>query len=288
MGSDPLAAIGDGREILQLEAYAEFVRLCEKGQPAALVTVLQTGGSVPRGMGAAMTVRADGSTVGTIGGGSLEVLAGKEALASLRDGRPRRLHYDFTGGQDGNLPEKCGGIYDLFVQPSIGFPALYLFGAGHIGTALAPMAASAGFQVTVLDDRDGFPDPAAFPAGVDLVHGPFDERIESLRFDAGLTYVVIVSYSHAKDEQILEACLHREWKYMGMIGSRRKVESAFRKLGNDPASQERLALVRAPIGLDLGGRSTGEIAVSILAELLAVRNDRGQVIPMSEKNKRGG
>jgi xanthine dehydrogenase accessory factor len=288
MVPDPLVAIGDGRETVDMEAYEEFVRLASEGKPVALVTVVETGGSVPRGMGAVMAVRADGSTVGTVGGGSLEVLAGREAVASLADGKPRRLHYDFTGEQDENLPKKCGGVIDLFVQPSASFPVLYLFGAGHVGASLAPMAAAAGFRVTVLDDRRGFPDPSAFPPGVELVNGMFEESIESLRFDAESTFVVITSYSHAKDERILGGCLHRDWKYLGMIGSRRKVESAFRKLAKDEESRERLSRVRAPIGLDLGGRSTGEIAVSILAELLAVRNDREQVVPMSLQNKRGG
>jgi len=276
MGPDPLVAIGDGQERIDIDAYREFLRLTDEGVPVALVTVVGVSGSTPRGMGAVMVVREDGSSVGTIGGGSLELLASRHAVSSLRDGKPRRLHYD---------AKNCSGVTDIFVQPSAGRPNLFIFGAGHIGASLAPMAAAAGFRVTVLDDRDGFPDPAKFPPGVRLLAGLFDEGIESLVFDESSTYVVIASYSHMKDEQILENCLRMPWKYIGMIGSRKKIETAFGKIGTDEEAGRLLSRVHAPIGLDLGGRSTGELAVSILAELLAVRNDREQVVPMKEKKK---
>ena len=167
-------------------------------------------------------------------------------LLTMRRVRAWRLAVDDTGRIV--LPKKCGGVIDLFVQPSAPQPSLYLFGAGHVNGALAPMALAAGFRVTVLDDRDGFPDPAVFPGEAVLRHGPFAELVDGLAFDADRTYCVIVAYSHVKDEEILEACLRSAC---------------------------------AP-------RSNASIAVSILAELLAVRNEREQVVPMSRKNKRGG
>jgi xanthine dehydrogenase accessory factor len=272
-------AKGERIERLEIDAYREFVRLAEEGEPAVLVTVVETDGSAPRGMGAAMAVRADGSVAGTVGGGNLEHAAIRHALESLEDGCPRRFHYDYSGGDAQNLEKACLGKTDLYVQPCLAQPKLYLFGAGHIGIALAPMAQAAGFRVTVIDDRPGYPDASRFPAGVRLISGPLLPGVESLAFDES-TYVVIVTYGHEQDEAVLAACLHRPWRYLGMIGSRAKVARVRRDVGVDERSRRRLAAVHAPIGLDLGGRSPGEIALQIAAELLAVRHGRQEVRPM--------
>jgi xanthine dehydrogenase accessory factor len=279
---DPLVETGEPVERLELDAYREFVGLAEEGRPVALVTVVGTDGSAPRGMGAAMAVREDGTIAGTIGGGDLEHLVVRHALDSLADGRPRRLHYDFSGGAGQNLEKACAGKADFYVQPCLVPPRLHVFGGGHIGIALAPIAEAAGFRVTVIDDRPGFPDPARFPGTVRLVRGALPEAVDPLPFDAS-TFVVIVTHAHEKDEVVLAACLGRPWRYLGMIGSRAKVARLFRSLGTDEASRKRLEEVRAPIGLDVGGRSPGEIAVSIAAELLAVRYGRGEVMTMRER-----
>lgn len=276
---EPLVALGEPAERLELDAYREFVRLADAAQPVALVTVVETRGSAPRGMGAAMAVREDGSIVGTVGGGNLEHIAVRHALEAIEDGRPRRFHYDYSGGPGQNLAKACLGKTDLYVQPCPAPPRLYVFGAGHIGIALAPIARASGFRVTVIDDRPGYPDAARFPEGVRCVAGPFVPTIESLAFD-GATYVVVVTYGHEQDETVLSACLQRRWRYLGMIGSRAKVARIFRTLGVDEETRRRLAEVHAPIGLDLGGRSPGEIAVQIAAELLAVRHGRRAVGPM--------
>ncbi len=278
----PLVEIGDPVERIELDAYREFVNLAGEGRPVALVTVVGTEGSAPRGMGAAMAVREDGTIVGTIGGGDLEHLVVRHALESLADGRPRRFHYDFSGGAGQNLDKACLGKADFYVQPCLVPPRLHVFGAGHIGIALAPIAEAAGFKVTVLDDRPGFPDPARFPGSVRLVRDPLAAAVSSLPFDE-TTYVVIVTHGHEQDEAVLVACLAKPWRYLGMIGSRAKVARVFRSVGADESKRERLEDVRAPIGLDTGGRSPGEIAVSIVAEMLAVRYGRSGAIPMRER-----
>ena len=269
-GPDPLVEIGEPTERLELDAYAEFVRLAGAGLPVALVTVVGTDGSAPRGMGAAMAVRADGSIAGTVGGGNLEHEIVRHALLSLADGRPRRFHYDFSGGASQNLEKACVGKTEFFVQPCLTAARLHLFGGGHIAIALAAIAEAAGFRVTVIDSRPGFPDPSRFPGTVRLVQGPLPDSIGPLPFDES-TYVVIVTHGHEQDETVLAACLGKPWKYLGMIGSRAKVARVFRSLGTDDAARRRLSEVRAPIGLDVGGRSPGEIAVSIAAEMIAVR-----------------
>ncbi|MDQ7007363.1 MAG: XdhC/CoxI family protein [Acidobacteriota bacterium] len=273
---DPLVAAGDRRESLDLAPYEEFLRLAREGLPGALVTVIGAEGSAPRGMGAAMTVRGDGGIVGTVGGGSLELLLAAHAREAIEDGRPRRLRYDFSGGPEQNLEKACLGKSEFFVQPTPSPPRLYIFGAGHIGLALAPMAAAAGFLVTLVDDRPGYPPPGAEAPGVRTLTGAFEEVIAGLDFDLR-TYAVIVTYGHRQDEAVLRACLHRPWRYLGMIGSRAKVRQVFDAVGGDPASRKSLGRVHAPIGLDLGGRSPGEIAISIAAELQAVRHGRKEV-----------
>lgn len=287
-GPEALVALGEPVERVEVDAYREFVRLADAGRPVALVTVVDTAGSAPRGMGAAMAVREDGSIVGTVGGGNLEHIAARHALEALGDGRPRRFHYDYSGGEGQNLDKACMGTTDLYVQPCLALPQLYVFGAGHIAVALAPIARASGFRVTVIDDRPGYPDPARFPDGVRCLHGDFVPTIESLTFDDA-TSIVAVTYGHEKDEEVLAACLGRRWRYLGMIGSRAKVGRAFRSLGVDEASRARLREVRAPIGLDLGGRSPGEIAVQIAAEILAVRYGRvSSVRPMRDPRGRTG
>ena len=284
---DPLVAIGDPEETPGIDAVRAYADLSSQGKSVALVTVVGAEGSVPRGMGAAMAVRADGSIVGTVGGGKLELLMIEHALESLRDGRARRYHYDFTGGPDRNIDKSCMGRSEFFVQPSLPRPALYVFGAGHIGAALAPMGHQAGFRVTVIDNRPDYPGLASLPADIETVNAPFEEAVAGLDFDSS-TYVVIVTYGHATDTVVLRACLHEPWRYAGMIGSRAKVARTMRELGTDEASRERLKLVHAPIGLDIGGREPGEVAVSIVAELVAVRHDHAAADSLRSPGSRRG
>lgn len=286
--TNPLVAVGEGREWLDAEAYGEFARLVARGEPVALVSIIGTEGSAPRGMGAAMAVRADGSITGTVGGGQLELIMVKHALEALADGRPRRYRYDFAGGDSQNLSKACLGTTDFFVQPSPAPPLLYIFGAGHIGVALAPIAHGAGFRVTVVDERPAYASADRFPRGIDVVAGRYAETAGTLPFDER-TFAVVVTHGHEHDETVLRACLDRPWRYLGMIGSQAKVARIFESLGTDDVRRKRLAAVRAPIGLGIGGRSPGEIAVSIAAEIIAVRHGREIAAPLtSERSESSG
>lgn len=268
-----LVEVGDGRELADEEVLPEIARRRAAGEPVALVTVIGVSGSAPRGLGAMMSVLADGAITGTVGGGNLEKFAIAHALAALADGRCRRLHYDFSRGPEQNVEKACLGTTDFFIQPFVPSPVLVIFGAGHVGRALAPPARSCGFRLRVADDRKDFLDAAAFPEGTEFFHGPFAQVAASLPMDTS-TYAVIMTHGHSQDSAVLEACLMRHWRYLGLMGSHAKVAQLCRDLGNTPETLERLSKIHAPVGIDVGGRSPAEIAVSILAELQAVRYDR--------------
>jgi xanthine dehydrogenase accessory factor len=271
---DPLVAIADPEESPGLEAIQAFGAATARGEVCALVTVVGAEGSVPRGMGAAMMVRPDRSIVGTVGGGNLEELTIDHALEAMRDGRSRRYHYDFTHGAGRNIQKSCMGRCDFFVLPAAARPRLYIFGAGHVGLALAPMAQTAGFDVTVIDDRPDYPPLRGLPTGVRTLNVDFERAIGELDFD-DQTYVVSVTYGHSADVRVLRRCLRLPARYLGMIGSRAKVAEVKRELGVDDATRQRLESLHAPIGLRLGGREPGEVAVSIVAELVAERRQNG-------------
>jgi xanthine dehydrogenase accessory factor len=265
-----------------VDAIGEFARLAREGEPVALVTVVGAEGSTPRGMGGCMTVRRDGSIAGTIGGGSIELMAIEQALAAIEDGRPRRFHFDFSGGPHQNLDKACTGKTDVFVQPCLPQPKLFVLGAGHIGNALARLGREAGYRVTIVDERPGYPQRSQLAEDAEPVHCDYSEAGARLPID-GNSYVVIVTHGHTEDEKALAACLHRPWKYLGLIGSRSKVARIFRNLARDDEAKSALDRVHAPIGLDLGGRSVGEIAISIVAEMQAVRHGRDEIQTLRDR-----
>ncbi len=244
---------------------AEAARLEARGEPATLCTVVQVTGSAPRGLGARMIVYSDGRIRGTIGGGSLE----RQVVERCRSSpitEPILIQSDL--GHDAGMA--CGGRVQVLLEPLGRTPWLLLFGAGHIASALAPMAADCGFRVAVVDRQTGSWDPARFPEGtlwfptLEEATGaavPLDER----------SYAVIATGDHARDGEVLASVLAYPLSYVGMIGSQAKVMSLLADLCRQGVSGEALARVRAPIGLDIGAETPAEIAVSILAEIVAVR-----------------
>ena len=268
-----VVAMGDGRETADAAALAAVMACRERGEAVALVTVIGATGSAPRGMGATMAVRKDGSIVGTIGGGNLELFTIRHALASIEDGCPRRLHYDFSGGPEQNVSKACCGTTDFFIQPFTEMPRLVVFGAGHVARALVPQARACGFSVLVADDRQDFLDAASFPEGTEFLCGLFAETAASAPLDE-TTYAVIMTYGHVHDEEVLAACLNRPWKYLGLMASRAKVAELKAHIGTTDEARRLLEKVRMPVGLDIGGRSPAEIAVSIMGEIIAERYGR--------------
>ncbi|MBI4758719.1 MAG: XdhC family protein [Chloroflexi bacterium] len=250
-------------DIVQLAAEA-----LRQGQRVALVTVTRAVGSTPRSPGAKMLVYPDGSIAGTIGGAAVEARVIQEALTAMGSGAPRNLSYtlDETKSDLGML---CGGTMEVFVDVLIPKPVLLIFGAGHIAQPLAQIGALAGFAVTVVDERVSLL-VKNFPQAQRLLAKKAADAVAELPIDAS-TYVVIVTGGHDSDEEALRRVVGTDAAYIGMIGSRRKVKVVLDRLAKEGVPAERLARVRAPIGLDLGAETPEEIALSIMAEIVKVK-----------------
>ncbi len=239
----------------------------------AVVTVAATTGSVPRAAGSKMFVYADGKTSGTIGGGKFESLVIAEAQAAMERKKPLLKTYPLREGETDSFGAICGGEMTVFIEPQIGGEALYLVGAGHCARAIAKLAAECGLFVSVVDDRAEL--LADLPPAVVGISdcSPRDFIVSrSWRSDEAL---VMVSRNHEIDCEALAAAIEQNGAgYIGMIGSRRKVLSVFDRLRERGVSEEKLSRVYAPLGLDIGADSPAEIAVSCVAEILAVLRGR--------------
>ena len=255
------------------EVFAAVADALERGEPAALVTIVSTTGSTPQRVGAKMLVFADGRIVGTIGGGCYENDAFGKAREAILTRRPQVLHYELSDdfAQESGLI--CGGQMDVYIEPIEPSPDLYIVGAGHVGFHLARLATDVGFRVHVIDDREKFANAERFPEATEVVVDDIPAWIARASLPAQ-AYAVIVTRGHTNDLEALRALAPRELRYLGLIGSRAKVAriyDALRESGTDAALLNR---VHAPIGLDIGAVTPQEIAVSILAELIAVKHGK--------------
>ncbi len=248
------------------EIYEHVLEMMKQGEQGVLVTVTEVSGSVPRHAGSKMVVHADGRIFGSIGGGKLEADAIKEALQMMGKTQPEKKRIQLTEDR-GSL---CGGQLEILFEPFGQSERLIIFGAGHIAHALAPLAKKAGFTVTVADNRPQFANRERFPDADEILIGEFGELLPRITLGEN-TYLVIVTHGHKHDEEILEYCVSREVAYLGMIGSKRKTLTILRNLEEKGIPRERLQRVRSPIGLRIGAETPFEIAVSILAEIIATR-----------------
>ena len=250
-----------------IEALA--ARMLAKG-PTALVTVIEASGPTPATSGAMMVVSEEGRVAGTVGGGSLEHQVLEETSGCLRAGQNKEMicrlaDKDAAGAQ-------CTAIVRLFVRIFQPRPRLVIAGAGHIGKELYKLAIHLGFQVVLFDSRAGYGDNETFP-GAEAIHA------EDL--PAALTgyplekncFVAIATNSHDTDRDILEAVLRADVSYVGMIGSKTKISRIFQQLLDKGVKEERLASVYAPMGLNIASVEPQEIALSIMSEILLVKNN---------------
>ena len=252
------------------DIYQEIVRIRAEGEEAALVTIVSATGSTPREEGAKMLVKANGSIVGSIGGGSLEAQVCDQAMEVIRKGKPQRLHISLTA-EEGEEPGMiCGGDVEVFIEPILSPPTLYIFGSGHISLPLAKIGKLIGFEIVVIDDRAEFANPQRFPEAELTLAEDFSKTFSELQIDIS-SYIVIVTRNHQYDELVLEWALGTQAKYIGMIGSKTKNKAIFSHLLAKGIPQEQLDKVCAPIGLEIYAQTPKEIAVSILAEIIKVR-----------------
>jgi xanthine dehydrogenase accessory factor len=253
------------------EIFRAIVSALGAGDDAALVTIVATDGSTPQRIGAKMLVYADGRTVGTIGGGCCENDAALKARDALQTRRARLVHYELSDDLAEESGLICGGRMDVFIDPLEPAAHLYIVGAGHVSAHLGRFAAETGFRVHVLDDRAKFANAERFPDAAEIVVDTIADALGRLAF-APNAYLVVVTRGHRYDFDALKAVAGKPFRYVGMIGSRAKVTRIFDALEADGRPADWVAQVRAPIGIDIGAVTPAEIAVSILAELIATRN----------------
>lgn len=253
-----------------LDIYQEIAKITAEGREAALVTVVATSGSTPREVGAKMLVMPDGSIVGSIGGGGVEHQIIKEALEVMRKGIPQRYHYSLVAREGEEPGMVCGGEMDVFVEPLLPPPTLYLFGGGHISLTLAEVGKLLNFKVAVIDDRADYANTQRFPDADLVLTEDFGQAFTKLKI-AKTGYIVIVTRNHKTDQQVLELALTAPAKYIGMIGSKSKIKTVFSNLRAKGISKELLDTVHTPIGLEIYAETPEEIAISILAEIIKVK-----------------
>jgi xanthine dehydrogenase accessory factor len=237
------------------DAILTLAEAIQHNQPAALATVVEVVGASPAKVGAQITLLADGTTAGTAGGGKLEAAILADARAALSDGQPRLTHYTLTKEGTDAIGVLCGGEVRVFIHPYLPPPRLVIVGGGHIGKPLRVMGEAASFDVIVVDVGPG----VATVPGLDAV---------ALTEDS---YVVLITTDHVSDEAALRQVVTSPACSIGMIGSRAKCQTILDHLRADGYADDALARVYAPIGLELGGTTPQEIAVAILAEIVAVR-----------------
>jgi len=237
------------------------------------VTIVRASGSTPQRTGAKMLVYADGRTVGTIGGGCYEADAVGRAREVIASGTPLLLKYDLNDDfvQESGLI--CGGQMEVYIDPIAPAPPLYIIGAGHVGWHLGRIASETGFRIHVVDDREKFASRERFPFAQDIVVDDIAAWLHRAELPPS-AYVVVVTRGHTHDFDALRALAARDLRYLGLIGSRAKVARIYAALETEGMPAECLARVHAPIGLDIGAVTPAEIAVAILAELIAIRHGK--------------
>src|SRR5450755_2313210 len=253
-----------------MDIYEEIVKLRQEGRRGAVATIVNVRGSIPSFETAKMLVRDDGSIVGTIGGGCVEAEIWQAAREVMENEKPRSLTFNLNQDPKYDTGLVCGGTLDIFVEPILPPALLYIFGAGHVSVNLYKVARSAGFDVTVVDDREAYANRERFPEAKEIIAEEFDRALARLS-PGESAYLVIVTRGHRDDMRVLRWAVQTPARYIGMIGSKRKTITIFRELTKEGLSPDLFERVHAPVGLDIGAITPEEIAVAITAELIAAR-----------------
>lgn len=252
-----------------LNIFSKLNELQTSGIESALCMIISTKGSVPRKAGAKMIVQKNGVTFGTIGGGALEMQVIKDALKVIKTGTPEIFSHALV--HDHGMC--CGGTVDIYIEKVMSRKKLYIFGAGHIGKALAVFANALDFSVTLIDER-----PDVFNSwsekDVSILNIAHREAFDRITFDAN-SLICVVTHNHAYDREIVAHCAKQRHGYLGMIGSKRKIEIASKNFrAGNMLTEEQMRQIDWPMGISIKTQTPEEIAISILAKLIDVRNSQ--------------
>ena len=250
--------------------YQVLSNLEKNNESAALCTVIKSEGSTPRHVGSKMLVQPDGKFIGTVGGGELESRVIKAAIESIASGKSQTLEYTMADPSRGD-PGVCGGTMEVFVEPILSTAMIVVIGAGHVGKAVAHLAKWLGFRVAVSDDRAEFCNPETVPNADAYYPVPMAELVNQLKVTKQ-TYLVITSRGSSVDAAGMPNLLNSEAAYIGVIGSKRRWLTTVKALKEKGITEEKIAKVHSPMGLELHAETPEEIAVSIMAEILMLRD----------------
>jgi xanthine dehydrogenase accessory factor len=253
-----------------MDLYDEIVRLRKLGQKCAIATIVQVNGSIPSYESAKILVREDGSFMGTVGGGCVEAEVWNAAREVIESEKPR--HLTFSLGQDAAYDEGliCGGQLNIFVEPVIPQPHAYIFGGGHVSKSISKVATIAGFSTVIVDNREAFANKERFPEAEATYAEEYEDVFPKLEVNSS-TYLIIVTRGHRDDMRVLRWAVNTPARYIAMIGSKRKTISVVHELEKEGISREAFDKVFAPMGLEIGAETPEEIAISVVAEMIAIR-----------------
>jgi xanthine dehydrogenase accessory factor len=252
------------------EIFRVLLEARDRGDDVVLTTVVRTQGSVPRHAGSRMIVWPDGRTVGTVGGGMLESRVVEMALQAVRDGKPQMLTYQLADPAAGDAGV-CGGVADIFIEPFLSPPTVVVVGCGHVGKAVAELAKWIGFRVIVTDDRADLCTPEHIPGMDGYIVASAGELTDRLHI-TGQTYVAAMTRGQPVDIELLPPLLASPARYIGVIGSRRRWALTANALHERGVTEQQLARIHAPVGLELAAETPREIAVSVMAEIIMVQH----------------
>jgi xanthine dehydrogenase accessory factor len=253
-----------------MDLYDEIVRLRKLGQKCAVATIVQVNGSIPSFESAKILVREDGSFMGTVGGGCVEAEVWNAAREVIETEKPR--HLSFSLGQDAAYDEGliCGGQLNIFVEPVIPQPRAFIFGGGHVSKGISKIATLAGFSTSIVDNREAFANAERFPEAEATYAEEYEEVFPKLPVNSS-SYIIIVTRGHRDDMRVLRWAVNTPARYIAMIGSKRKTISVVHELEKEGIPREAFDKVFAPMGLEIGAEMPEEIAISVVAEMIAVR-----------------
>lgn len=255
-----------------MDVFEEIVKLRHEGRRGALATIINVRGSIPSFQTAKMLVRDDGSIVGTIGGGCVEADVWQAAREVMEQEKPRTMTFNLNENPKFDSGLVCGGTLEIYIEPVLPTSVLYLFGAGHVAFNIYRIASTAGFDVVVIDDREAYANRERFPQAREVIAEDFTQAMTKIE-PGESSFIVIATRGHHDDMRVLRWAVTQSARYIGMIGSKRKALTIYKELESEGVSPELFAKVASPVGLEIGALTPEEIAVSVVAELIAFKRN---------------